>query len=125
MGEDEMKYLSLILVLILVLSACSSNSNSVPQEKIETLSKCLTENNVVMYGAFWCPHCARTKKNFGPAFKNINYVECDPRGDNEQSELCIEKKIESYDTWEFASGERVIGEPTFEVLAEKSGCAWE
>lgn len=117
-----MKYLSIVLILILVLSACSTDK--VPQEKIESLAKCLSENNVVMYGAFWCPHCARSKKNFGPSFQYINYVECDPRGDNEQSELCLEKKIESYDTWEFASGERVIGEPSFEVLAEKSGCAW-
>jgi thioredoxin-related protein len=122
MGEDEMKYLSLFLILVLVLSACSTNN--VPQEKIESLAKCLSEKDVVMYGAFWCPHCARSKKNFGPSFQYIKYVECDPRGDNEQSELCLEKKIENYDTWEFASGERVVGEPSFEVLAEKSGCAW-
>ncbi len=75
-----------------------------------------------MYGAFWCPHCARTKKNFGNSFQHINYVECDPRGENEQSELCIEKEIENYDTWEFTDGSRVVGEPSFEVLGEKTGC---
>jgi glutaredoxin len=124
MGEDEMRtsYVAIGLVLVLFLSACSSSS--VPQEKIDSLAQCLTEKGTVMYGAFWCPHCAKTKKAFGPAFKHIKYVECDPRGENEQSELCLEKNIEGYDTWEFASGERVVGEPTFEVLAEKSGCEW-
>ena len=76
-----------------------------------------------MYGAFWCPHCARTKARFGSAFKYIEYIECDPKGENQQAELCIEKKIENYDTWEFANGEWLVGEPSFEAMAEKSGCS--
>ncbi len=75
-----------------------------------------------MYGTFWCPHCAKTKKLFGSSFNYVNYVECDPRGDNEQSILCISKNIDKYDTWEFADKTRIISEPTFEQLSQKTGC---
>ena len=59
---------------------------------------------------------------FGSSFRYVTYVECDPRGDNEQSALCISKQIDKYDTWEFADGSRFVSEPTFAILAEKSGC---
>jgi len=95
---------------------------SYDQSEIDSFAKCLTDSGTVMYGTFWCPHCAKTKAMFGSSFQYVNYVECDPRGDDEQSFLCIEKEIEAYDTWEFASGDRVIGEPSFEQLAAGSGC---
>lgn len=112
----------IIIVIVLILAFALTGGKKYPQSEVDAFAKCLTENEVVMYGAFWCPHCAKTKKNFGSSFQYINYVECDPKGDNEQSELCIERGIDKYDTWEFASGERIISEPSFEELAEKSGC---
>lgn len=115
-----MKYTAFLTIIVLMLSACSTQKY--PQEKVDEFSKCLTEKGVSMYGTFWCPHCAKVKKSFGPSFQYINYIECDPRGDNEQSEFCIEKKIENYATFEFSDGSRIEGEPTFEELAEKSGC---
>lgn len=59
---------------------------------------------------------------FGTSFKHINYVECDPRGDDEQAEFCIEQQIDKYDTWTFADGSRLISEPSLEELSQKSGC---
>tara|TARA_Y100000310_G_scaffold225672_1_gene227711 strand:+ start:11144 stop:11509 length:366 start_codon:yes stop_codon:yes gene_type:complete len=116
------KMLTILLVpLLLLLAGCSSTSIS--QEKIDTFAKCLTEAEATMFGTFWCPHCAKTKKKFGSSFQYINYVECDPRGDDEQSEYCIEKEIDKYDTWEFKDGSRIISEPTFQQLSEKTGCA--
>ena len=114
--------IGLIIVVIIILAVFLFKEDKYPQSEIDAFAQCLTEKEVVMYGAFWCPHCARTKARFGSSFQYINYVECDARGENEQSELCLEKEIEKYDTWEFPSGERLIGEPTFEQLAEKSGC---
>src|SRR3989338_9696221 len=87
----------LIVVTIVYLFGMEKN---IDQGEIDEFAKCLTEKGAVMYGTFWCPHCARTKKMFGSSFKYIKYVECDPRGNNEQSEFCIEKKIDKYDTWE-------------------------
>ena len=113
----------MIFALAFMLISCSGGEKGPSSEQISEFATCLTDSGVTMYGAFWCPHCAKTKKKFGSAFKNINYVECDPRGDDSQAELCIEKGIDKYDTWEFADGSRVISEPSFEVLAEKSGCS--
>ena len=92
------------------------------QKDVDAFAKCLTAKGAVMYGAFWCPHCAATKKHFGSSFRYIRYVECDPRGDNQQAELCISKNIENYDTWEFADSSRLVGEPSFASMAEKTAC---
>lgn len=89
---------------------------------LDTFAQCLTEKNTTMYGTFWCPKCAATKKRFGASFRYIHYVECDPRGENEQSEFCLAKGIDKYDTWEFADGSRVVAEPSFETLGLKAGC---
>ncbi len=126
-----------LLSILLVLQGCSSASKQkYAQEDIDTLAQCLTENDVVMYGAFWCPHCAKTKKKFGSSFGYINYVECDPKckpdengvihgacqGHEGQPELCLERDIEGYDTWILGDGTRAIGEPSLELLDERSGC---
>jgi len=127
--------ITLSIILIFVLSACSKQY---PQEKVSEFAQCLTENGVVMYGAYWCPHCSKSKAKFGQAFKEINYVECDPKCDpvegkelgtfckgyEGQSLLCIERDILKFDTWEFSDGTRLISEPSFEELSEKSGCPW-
>lgn len=111
-----------VLVVVFGFFFFFRGGSKYPQTEVDEFAKCLTEKGAVMYGAFWCPHCARTKKRFGESFRYIEYVECDPRGENEQSELCLEKKIEAYDTWEFSDGTRLIGEPSFEALAGKTGC---
>jgi hypothetical protein len=115
-------FLGIIAVVVLILVFFFSGKPKYQQEDVETLAKCLTEKGTVMYGAYWCPHCARTKARFGEAFRYVTYVECDPKGDNARPELCIEKKIDKYDTWEFADGTFFVSEPSFELLAERSGC---
>lgn len=118
-------FAGIVVIVVIVLFFALSGKGGEPSYaagEVDAFAQCLTEKGTVMYGAFWCPHCAKTKARFGNAFRYVTYVECDPRGDDEQSELCIEKGIENYDTWEFADGTRVVGEPSFETLAEKSGC---
>ncbi len=90
----------------------------------DTFAQCLTEKGVVMYGAYWCPHCANQKKLFGSSFKYVTYVECDPGGKNPQPDLCQQKGVTSYPTWEI-NGEVESGEIPLPVLAEKSGCTLE
>ena len=83
----------------------------------DSFAKCLAEKGVVMYGAYWCPHCQNQKKLFGNSFKNIKYVEC-----TQETKLCAEKKITSYPTWEFMDGSRQEGEMNLGQLAEKTSC---
>lgn len=122
MENVEMKLIPIIFItLALLLTACSSGP-TYSSEQLDTFATCLTDAQTTMYGTFWCPHCAKTKKMFGTSFKHINYVECDPRGDDEQAEFCIEQQIDKYDTWTFADGSRLISEPSLEELSQKSGC---
>lgn len=115
---------ALFLGTIVFLAGCSSGGY--PQGEIDALAKCITEKGGVMYGTFWCPKCAQVKKNFGGAMKYLTYVECDPRGENEQSELCLEKGIDKYATFVFNDDPNkenwLVGVPTFEELATKAGC---
>jgi glutaredoxin len=80
----------------------------------------LTSINARMFGAYWCPYCARQREEFGDAFAAITYVECDARGENAQPELCRETGIRGYPTWEI-NGELYTGLKTLEELAELSG----
>ncbi len=87
------------------------------------LAQCLTDSGVVMYGSMHCPHCESQKRAFGPAWKNVTYVECGVEGQPRlQLEACREAGITHYPTWEFADGTRLIGETPFSILAAGSGC---
>ena len=95
------------------LNPAAWNKDSVPDGKYTEFAKCLTEKEVVMYGAYWCSHCQAQKKLFGDAWEEVNYVECDARGDNGNPDLCTEKGVTGYPTWIFADGSRTSGETGF------------
>jgi hypothetical protein len=74
-----------------------------------------------MYGAFWCPHCARQKELFGKeAWSYIDYIECAPNGYNANPNLC--KKLQGFPTW-WSVGKKteiISGEVPLSVLAKAS-----
>jgi hypothetical protein len=86
------------------------------------LAKCLTQKGVLMYGAFWCPHCADQKSLFGDDFHYVNYIECDPKGPNSQTTKCTQDKIQAYPTWYFPKSGFVTGGKELVELANLSGC---
>jgi uncharacterized membrane protein len=90
------------------------------------VARCLSERGVVMYGAYWCPSCAKVKKGFGEAFAGIAYVECDPRGEDAQAARCIERAVRKTPTWIQEPGgtevKREEGALSPEKLAETFGC---
>jgi glutaredoxin len=88
----------------------------------QTLAQCLTKKGVIMYGAYWCPHCADQKKLFGDNFKLIKYQECDAKGENGSPAKCAAAKIEGYPTWIFPDQSRLEGQQTLQELAKKSNC---
>ena len=70
------------------------------KEKIN-FAKFLSDNNIVMYSAYWCPHCHDQKQLFGKkAVEELTIVECAKDGKNNQFKLCQEKGIEGFPSWE-------------------------
>lgn len=84
------------------------------------LAKHLNSTNSSMYGSYTCQHCNTQKLMFGDAFKYINYVECNPGGQNSKASLCSEKGIDSYPTWEI-NGQLLQGAKSLRELARLSG----
>ncbi len=126
-------FTGIIVVLILGTIATvllQSNSNNTPAGpgKYDAFATCLKDKGATFYGAFWCPHCQAQKKAFGSSAKYLPYVECSTPDANGQTQICIDKKIQSYPTWELADGTIIPDDSPdgagvkFETLAAKTGC---
>ena len=77
----------------------------------------LTENNIKMYSAYWCPHCHDQKQLFGKkAVKELSIIECAQDGKDNQYKLCREKQIEGFPSWEI-NGEIYSGVKDLNDLA--------
>ena len=115
----------IIFVVIVVLTVGGlgvfMNRDSFKPSKLEGFAQCLKTSGAEFYGAFWCPHCQEQKKEFGSASKFLPYIECS-NPDNTQTQICIDKKIESYPTWIFKDGSRVSGKMELTALADKTQC---
>src|SRR3989338_6576791 len=109
-GVLKMKHRGLLLfvfVFALLLAGCTASTT--PGADYSTFAKCLTENNAMMYGAFWCPHCQAQEEMFGSSWDNINYIECSLPDKSGQTKVCKDAGIKAYPTWEFADGKRMEG----------------
>ena len=94
-------------------------TSSSPQKV--NFAKFLSENNIVMYSAYWCPHCHDQKQLFGKeAVKELKVVECANDGKDTQYELCQEKGIQGFPSWEI-NGEIYSGTKELKDLAIISG----
>jgi glutaredoxin len=111
------------MLMITILAACGPKGSTSGTGKYTEIAKCLTEKGVKFYGAFWCPHCADQKKILGDDMKYINYVECDPKGENAKAEECQKAGVERYPTWFFPGQGLEVGVHTPEDLAKKANCA--
>ena len=89
-------------------------------ETIE-FAKYLNDNGVVKYSAYWCPNCLKQSELFGKqAYKELNVVECARDGKNSQTQLCIEKKIQGFPSWEI-NGKIILGVQTLKQLSKLTG----
>ena len=90
------------------------------KESIE-LAKHLNEKGVVKYSAYWCPNCINQSELFGKqAYKELNVVECARDGINSQTQLCIDKKIKGFPTWEI-NGKLILGVLSLKELSKLTG----
>lgn len=110
--------ISALSLITAVIAVFNFNARKSPSYKnLDNFAKCLTEKNIVMYGADWCLYCQSEKKDFGDSFKYILYIEC-PKN----PELCLQKGVENYPTWILASGEKLVGRQGPEKLSAVTGC---
>ena len=85
------------------------------------LAKYLNDNGVVKYSAYWCPNCLIQSELFGSqAYKELNVVECARDGINSQTQLCIDKKIQGFPTWEI-NGKLILGGLSLNELSKLTG----
>jgi uncharacterized membrane protein len=87
------------------------------------LARHLRQIGAKEYGAYWCPHCHDQKMLFGKqAAAIIDYIECDPKGQNSRTEVCqaAGANLKGFPTWEI-KGQFYSGTQSLEKLAEFSG----
>ena len=85
------------------------------------LAKYLNDTGVVKYSAYWCPNCLNQSELFGKqAYKELNVVECARDGIKSQTQLCIDKKIKGFPTWEI-NGKLILGVLSLKELSKLTG----
>jgi len=81
-------------------------------------AKFLSDNNITMYSAYWCPHCNDQKQLFGKkAVEELIIIECAKDGKDNKYNLCQQKGIEGFPSWEI-NDEIYSGTVSLNELAE-------
>jgi len=116
-------FIIFIAVVIFIVGGIGifMNRDSFKPSKLEPFAQCIKDSGAEFYGAFWCTHCQDQKKEFGNASKLLPYIECS-NIDNTQTQVCKDKKIESYPTWIFKDGTTLKGKLDLQTLASKTSC---
>jgi len=127
MNNNAKIFVSVIVLLIfgvIITVILRSNGGTIPigPGKYDEFATCLKDKGAVFYGAFWCSHCQAQKKMFGASAKLLPYVECSTADGRGQTQICIDRKVSTYPTWEFADESRLTGEVPLAQLAEKTSC---
>lgn len=98
----------------------ASPSNPPPSPEV-ALANHLNQVGARMYATYWCGYCRRQQEMFGPeAVQRLTIIECDPRGQNAQPQLCRQAGVSGFPTWEI-NGRQYPGMYPLERLAELSG----
>ena len=124
MSQVKVFIIVIVVLFVGVLALAVTKPAGTPNDpgRYDEFAQCIKDSGSTFFGAFWCPHCQSQKKMFGASQKFLPYVECSLPNGNGQTQVCIDAEIETYPTWQFADGDRVVGELELEELAEKTGC---
>ncbi|MGA7292851.1 MAG: hypothetical protein WBW53_16930 [Terriglobales bacterium] len=117
--------LAVYAVLIVIAFGLAYYLGNRTQHKHDAFARCLAARGVKMYGAYWCPHCAEQKEEFGASFEYVPYVECGVKGDlRAEAQVCKDADIKHFPTWQFPpTGERVERVFTLQELSDRTGCS--
>lgn len=108
---------AIIIVMIVIVSVFFMSKSASAPINYDDFAKCTASNGFTLYGAAWCGHCAAQKALFGEAFQHVNYVECP-----ENIDLCKERGILNYPTWQDETGRKYEGEQSLKTLSEITNC---
>ena len=115
--------LPLLAALILPLAAFAEKPPVITTTSTPSsiaLAKHLSSTGAVKYSAYWCPHCHEQNQLFGKkAAAELKNIECADDGENSQTELCREKGITGFPSWEI-NGSIESGIKTLKELADLS-----
>ncbi len=111
-----------IILLLVVAGAGAAVFVKSGPGNLDSFTQCIKDSGVTFYGAFWCPHCQRTKAMFGSSAHLLPYVECSTPDGKSQTPICKDKQIQSYPTWMKPDGSSITGEHTLQELATFTSC---
>jgi len=109
--------IGVVLVALLVVIIVTTKTDGGNKVNLDGFAQCLASKNITMYGAEWCTHCKDEKAGFGDSFKYVPYVEC-----TVETQKCIDSGVDSYPTWIFPDGKKLVGKQGVQKLSEESGC---
>lgn len=117
-------YVGILLGVLILTSLVGLFFISLPKKpgKLDNFAKCLSDKGAQMYGAYWCPHCQNTKKEFGGSWKYVKYNECSLPNAAGETQVCKDAGIQGYPTWVLGDGSKLEGEVSIQELANKTGC---
>jgi hypothetical protein len=125
-------FLAVLLAVGMLISSCAPQQEiqeSTGPSKYDGFAKCLNQNGLKMYGQYTCGVCKKQRELFGPSFSYVGEIECHPRGENPQTQLCLERDIQKTPTWLLEKDGEVVkrleGFQSLEILSEVSGCSLE
>ena len=119
------KKIATIAAIVLLLAAIVGFALYKHSHRYDAFARCLADKKVLMYGAYWCPHCVEQKEKFAASFEFAPYVECGVQGDlRAEQQVCKDADIKHFPTWQFPpTGERVERVLSLENLSERTGCS--
>ena len=129
--NNSLKKILIVLAVIVVLAFGYSSYQKTQPGELDTFAQCLGQKNIKFYGAFWCPHCQAQKALFGNSKSKLPYIECSTSDQKGQTQICIDKGIQSYPTWSSMQASTTAsttdevfspGEKTLQELSNISGC---
>jgi hypothetical protein len=118
-SREKLMWGGIVVLLIGVYAAWWYYAN----HRYDAFAKCLSSKQVKMYGAYWCPHCAEQKEEFGKSFRYVSYIECAIKDSREMAPACKAAGVQHYPTWQFGASPLVEGKFSLQELSDKTGCS--
>ena len=100
-------------------------TGTVVKRDYSPLTSYLTEQGWTYYRSYTCSNCKKQEKLLGESYKELNKVECHPKGPGGNPELCLQKGIDKTPTWLLEDDgrelKRLEGFQSIENLIQASG----